>query len=205
MVTRDRAKRVVGRINKEAMRTSQVAYVVVRLLVRGEDFFLLRAHKKWGDFSLVGGHVEPHEAGNWFAAARREAEEELAPLKNRVDFALEPIALAPSHWGPLASRSAGGDLTNYEAAWFVLSFLRDPVTCLKALPNDEFMLVDRKLALASPTDGEVTTLLKRLDAVLPGGLDAIPLAWAESIPEESVPIRLRRASSPWGNRVVRVG
>jgi hypothetical protein len=182
------------------MRTSQVAYVVVRLPVGGRDFFLLRVHEKWGDWSLVGGHVEPWEEGDWFAAARREAEEELEPLRFGIDFTLEPIAEAPASWGPLESRSAGGTLTNYQAAWFALVFLRDPAVCLGRLPQRDFVLVDRELAVGAAADRKITSLLRRLDAALPNGVESVPHAWEPSIAEEALRLGIHRDSRPSDQR-----
>ena len=57
-------------------RHSKIAYVAARLrLPDGEDALLLRAHEKWGDFSLLGGHVESDELDDWTVTARREAAE----------------------------------------------------------------------------------------------------------------------------------
>jgi hypothetical protein len=183
------------------MRTSHVVYVAVRLVVGGRGFFLLQRHAKWGDWSLVGGHVEPYD-GDWLAAARREANEELTPLRAETDFTLERIAGAPSHWGPLESRSAHGAPTNYEAAWFALMFLRDPERCLNALPSDAFMLVDREVALGATCERKITSLLRRLDASLPGGLASVPVAWEKSVPVEAIHIDVRRGPSQADERSV---
>src|SRR5688500_1868159 len=104
-------------------RTSRIAYVLVRLLVGEKDCFLLRVHRKWGDWGLVGGHVEDDELSDWRRAAEREANEELEPLRLGMDFSLEPLDSAPESWGPVPSRSAGGVPTKYCAAWFTLQFL----------------------------------------------------------------------------------
>ena len=179
------------------MRTSKVAYVVVRLAIGGDEYFLMRVHEKWGDWSLVGGHLEPREAeaDDWLGAARRESEEELVPLRNGSDFTLEQLSVGLTSWGPQESRSAGGALTNYEAAWFVLRFVHDPVRSLERLRKNEFMLVDRRLVLAPRNDTEVTSLLKRLDGLLDGGIGAVPLSWRDSIAENAVPLGLRRSSA----------
>ena len=76
------------------------------------DYLLLNAHHKWGDWSPVGGHVEPCDA-DWCAAAVREASEELAPLRYGEDIEVDPDEIGRLEWGPVASRSAGGALTQY--------------------------------------------------------------------------------------------
>jgi len=167
-------------------RRSRLAYVVIRLAVGGRDCYLLRAHPKWGDWSLVGGHVEVDELSDWALAARREAEEELEPLRYGQDFKVVPIQNGPRQWGPVDSRSAGGASTVYEAEWFALVFLRDPEVCLARLPRDEFLLVDLELAVHPPFDAKVAPLLARLNQALPNGLASVPMAWTTSVDETPV-------------------
>ena len=176
-------------------RRSRLAYVVIRLAVDGRDCYLLRAHAKWGDWSLVGGHVELDELGDWALAARREAEEELEPLRYGRDFDVIPVPNGPKRWGPVESRSAGGASTVYEAEWFALTFLRDPVECLSELPRDEFLLVDLELAVHAPFDANVAPLLARLDQSLPGGLGSVPVAWHASLDETRVSTPVRHAAA----------
>ena len=175
-------------------RRSRVVYVVVRLRVAEEDYFLLLGHHKWGDWSLVGGHVEPNEADDWTRAAEREVQEELEPLRVGKDFTLERVLGAPERWGPVPSRSAGGELTQYEAEWFCLRFLVSPAECLSRLLTDDYVLVARKLATDDPESVNVASLLQRLDEGLRGGLDDVPLAWPDSI-EASERVRLLGASA----------
>lgn len=122
------------------MRHSDIAYVLIRLRSGGQDCFMLHRHPKWGDWSLVGGHVEEGEEDDWLKTAAREAEEELAPLTLGGDFTVEPLPVE-LHWGPCPSRSAGGAPTEYRAKYFVLRFLKDPREMLGALPESEFRLM----------------------------------------------------------------
>lgn len=101
---------------------------------------MLHRHPKWGDWSLVGGHVEQGEEDDWLKTASREAEEELAPLTLGGDFTVEPLPVE-LRWGPCPSRSAGGMPTEYRARYFVLRFLKDPREILDVLPESEFRLV----------------------------------------------------------------
>jgi 8-oxo-dGTP pyrophosphatase MutT (NUDIX family) len=171
-------------------RTSRIAYVLVRLLVGEKDCFLLRVHRKWGDWGLVGGHVEDDELDDWRRAAEREANEELEPLRLGVDFSLEPLDNAPESWGPVPSRSTAGVPTKYCAAWFTLQFLRDPVECLSELPDEEFLLVERDAALIA-AGGDVTALLARLERELPEGLSSVPLAWPYQLDRAAVASKIR--------------
>jgi 8-oxo-dGTP pyrophosphatase MutT (NUDIX family) len=122
-------------------RHSDLALVLARVDVDGTPHWLLRRHAKWGDWSLIGGHVEPGEGEDWTLTAVREANEELEPLTCGVDFVIEPLPLDVSSWGPVASRSADGAPTRYRARWFLARFLRDAAECLRRLPLGEFALV----------------------------------------------------------------
>ena len=122
------------------MRRSDIAYVIIALRKDGEDHLLLHRHAKWGDWSLVGGHVEPGEEHDWLVVARREAGEELAPLRAGEHFEVERIPLS-LEWGPEPSRSAHGEPTYYHAEYFVLRFTENPVELLRRLPSSDFRLV----------------------------------------------------------------
>lgn len=124
-----------------SVRQSDLALVLARVDVDGVPHWLLRRHPKWGDWSLVGGHVEPDEVHDWAATAVRESNEELAPLVCGVDIAIDPLLDEVSSWGPVPSRSAGGALTNYRVRWFQVRFLRDAVECLQRLPQGDFALI----------------------------------------------------------------
>jgi 8-oxo-dGTP pyrophosphatase MutT (NUDIX family) len=154
-------------------RHSDLAFVVARIAVDREPYWLLRRHAKWGDWSLVGGHVEDDERDDWLRAARREADEELDPLRVGVDFEVEPMATSATSWGPVASRSVAGTPTTYCVRWFVLSFLADPADCLAKLSPDDFLLVPESKLLHRDDVSAVTSRL--LDA-LRGDPASIPLA-----------------------------
>jgi hypothetical protein len=115
--------------------------------------------------------------GDWFAAARREAEEEMAPLKFGTDFTLEPIEGGPASWGPIDSQSARSEPTMYQAAWFALRFLQDPAVCLARLSPSAFLLVAKDTALGVSCDLKVSSLLRRLHDTRPEGLTTVRLAW----------------------------
>lgn len=158
-------------LKEQGFRRSDVAYVLARLRAQGRDYLLLHAHRKWGDWSLVGGHVEAWEAHDWREAAAREVQEEMAPLRSGADFSVEPLDVDPSEWGPVPSRSAGGALTKYKVRWFVLRFKSDPCALLGKLPSSEFKLVPIEQASA------LSSIAKRAVDVLPAGWHSLPLAW----------------------------
>jgi 8-oxo-dGTP pyrophosphatase MutT (NUDIX family) len=171
------------------VRQSNIAYVLIRLPTSDGPALLLRRHEKWGDWSLVGGHVEEGELDDWGLAAKREASEELEPLVAGQDFVVTPIHEEPITWGPEPSRSARGERTVYRIQYYALAFLHDPVALLGRLPAAEFLLVlegqlgSTPHALGSP--------VHRARRYLQGGLEAVPRAWPEDLDRRALPAGLR--------------
>jgi hypothetical protein len=154
----------------DGVRRSRVAYVLAKLKVRGQEYLLLNAHHKWGDWSLLGGHVEPSDSDFWSAAARETSEELYGE-----DVEVQRDQLACSEWGPVSSVSAGGAPTKYQACWYLLRFKSNPRACLAQLPGDEFRLV--RLSELNESS-EVSSIVKKLAQLLPGGWSALPLSWS---------------------------
>ncbi len=171
------------------MRHSHVVYVLIRLPTREGPALLLNLHEKWGDWSLVGGHVEDDEREDWALAAAREASEELEPLAAGRDFHVVPIHGEPFTWGPEASRSARGERTVYHIQYYALTFLHDPVALLERLPPGKFLLLpERELGTTTQLLGSP---VHRTQRYLQGGLDAVPLAWGEALDAEALRASLR--------------
>lgn len=166
----------------KAARRTDVAYVLAKLRVRGVDYLLLNAHHKWGDWSLVGGHVEPCDA-DWCAAAVREASEELAPLRYGEDIEVDPDEIGRLEWGPVASRSAGGALTEYRARCYALRFKSDPRACLSKLSDADFVLLPTSELANEP---RVSSVVERTAHLLRGWSE-LPLSWDADL--DDLPLR----------------
>jgi len=134
---------------------------------------LLIRSRKWGDWTFVGGHVEPNEKNDWARAAVRECNEELAPLRYGQDFILLPLLDQPIRWGPMPSKSAGGEPTIYTAQLFALRFLKTPAECLSRLSPDEFRIVPE----AGITEKGAASTTVALTARKLGSLDRTTFAW----------------------------
>lgn len=163
------------------MRNSELVLVLIRLKINADPYHVLIRHKKWGDWSLVGGHVEPGERNDWARAAVRECNEELVPLRFGEDFILLPLLDQPMRWGPLASKSANDEPTMYTAQVFALRFLRSPTECLAKLPSDEFSVV-RESEIISGQQGQDALTARALKRV-----DRGTLAWDATL--SSLPIQ----------------
>ena len=157
------------------MRHSDLVLVVATLDLENERHLLLRRHPKWGDWSLVGGHVEEDEKNDWARAAVRECNEELSPLVYGEDFSLLPLLDRPMKWGPVPSKSAGGELTTYSAQVFALRFLKSPRECLGALPPKDFRL-DKEGEIPVPGAEEMSLQARVLDKV-----ESRILAWEQCL------------------------
>lgn len=178
------------------MRHSNVVYVLIRLPTAAGPWLLLRRHRKWGDWSLVGGHVEEWELEDWGLAAAREAAEELEPLVTGEDFVVTPIHDEPITWGPEASRSAQGERTIYRIQYYTLAFLRDPVALLGRLPANEFLLIpEHELGSSEHMLGSPVHRARRF---LHGGLEAVPRAWAQELDPRALPSELRPLTTEHG-------
>jgi hypothetical protein len=183
------------------MRHSHVVYVLIRLPLPGGPSLLLRRHEKWGDWSLVGGHVEEWEMEDWGLAAAREATEELAPLVSGQDFVVQPIHPEPIKWGPEPSRSTQGQRTIYHIRYYTLVFLRDPVTLLGRLPAAEFLLVPER---AIDSTGDVLgSPVHRARRFLQGGFDAAPRAWPGELDPRAFPAGLQPVTPDPGAATMR--
>lgn len=165
-------------------RRSQIVYASARLQFGNEVYCLLRWHPKWGDWSLLGGHVEAHERDDWLAAVRREIDEELAPLRVGVDVEVGEVAV-PETWMESfrkESQSANGGPTQYDVRWFALRFISDPVECLRRVDS---------VKLVPETDALVRAIVDPQQAYLAFDAtrflrDWTPLAWPTSLPPDAL-------------------
>jgi hypothetical protein len=167
------------------MRHSELAHVVIRVPFGKQRYLLLRKNRKWHDWSLVGGHVEPGEEGDWACTAIRECEEELAPLKYMTDFIVVPLLRQPIRWGPVASRSAHGALTCYTAQLFALEFRRSPEECLARLPSEDFLMMPEERVPYANSGAGFLDVIRR---GLPTGFSQVPVSWQGTIDRAKISI-----------------
>lgn len=153
-------------------RRSAISVILFCLRVAHEDVLVLLRHQKWGDWGLVGGHIEDGE--DPLTCAAREAEEELAPLRVDVDMALEALGRSPIEWGPVYSRSARSP-TVYQAWFYSGRFLADPRFSLRRVRDRSMglVLVSRLNPTSWPED--ITNVLARFWEQ--HGSSAMPLSW----------------------------
>ncbi len=160
------------------MRYSDIAYVVIHLRMEGDDYLVLHRHLKWGDWSLVGGHVEPGEEADWRITAIRETQEEMAPLRFGHHFDIYPLDISAA-WGPAESQSAFGAPTMYRARYFLLRFFDDPGTLMRGLEPGQFRMFPRmRLRHEAGISFPVILLLDRLRR----GGRYLPFSWHLDLP-----------------------
>lgn len=173
------------------IRESALSFVLIKLKIENRDYFMFEKHKKWGDWGLVGGHVDPGEEGRWLVTATREANEELAPLHAGVDFRLSGLLQEPISWGPVQSKSAGGRVTRYTAQYFSLSFVVPPYEALNRLSRDRFLFVPEAHLAHGQWESDVADTLAELARTFWGGLAGVPLSWPDSLTEDEVHVQVR--------------
>ena len=169
------------------MRHSELALILIRLRINGDPCHLLIKHKKWDDWTFVGGHVEADERNDWARAAVRECNEELAPLRFGHDFTLLPLLDQPLRWGPVASKSAANEPTIYTAQLFALRFLRSPADCIGRLPRGDFRIV-READLVGRHEDPTAVTSRAIETV-----DRRTVAWDATL--SSLPIAVQPLSS----------
>lgn len=172
-------------------RRSSLALLFVRLPVGDQDYLLLMRHQKWGDWGPVGGHVEAGE--DWKNAADREADEELTPLRLGRDSEIVGLDMPLLNWGPVQSRSAGGQPTTYQAAVFGLRFLGDPVALLNRLPASSFLLVSVDRLTGSAWDPDIADSVAQVASGAHCGLSRVARAWPIALAPERMRIEVRPA------------
>jgi 8-oxo-dGTP pyrophosphatase MutT (NUDIX family) len=158
---------------------SRCAFVVIKLRMGGEDYFLMRRDPDWKDISFIGGHANKGESSNLERVARRELLEEVPALRSFKLIELVPLTNEIKH-GPVYSPSAKCDVV-YDLRFFLLRFGGSPEQVVKALgPRTPNILVHRDDLLA-PRKYRVAELVKVLDGSIPGGLRSMQHSWPEDL------------------------
>ncbi len=157
-------------------RHSHVSVVLFLLDIGGEAHLLLLRHWRWGDWSLVGGHMEGNETP--LQTAIRETEEELAPLRVHADIRVAPLFAEPVRWGPVLSRSAGTP-TRY-TVWFHYGvFLVDPDLALARVHGARLGYLPMTALTQARWPRDITDILARLRAA--EGFSRVPPAWPRPV------------------------
>jgi hypothetical protein len=177
---------------------SRVGFVVAKLLANGQPHFLMRKNRKWHDISFVGGHESRRDAHKLARAAYRELLEEVPSLRRKADFELEPLT-DEFCYGPIHSRSAE-NFVGYELQFFFLRFLTSPKGLIGSLTPRSSNILLPQTELLAPQRYEISGLVPLLERTFPGGLNAIPLSWAEDIGVVSTSCpQLRQIPLPLGS------
>ena len=158
---------------------SQCAFVVIKLQIAGEDYFLMRRDPDWKDITFIGGHANKGEKGNLERAARRELLEEVPALRSFKQIKL--VALTDEiTYGPVYSPSAKCEVV-YDLRFFLLRFGDNPKPVVTAMgPRTPNILVHRD-DLLTPRRYKVAQLVNVLDASIPGGFRSMQRSWPEDL------------------------
>lgn len=154
-------------------RETRCAFVVIKLKIDDEDYFILRRDKDWNDLNLIGGHQEAKDNGNFERTAKREMFEELSALRGKAQVALQPI-VEPFRYGPVWSQSAKCE-SLYQLMFFLAELDTEPSVLEKTLGARSMnYLVDSTSLKGAIQRKDVSAFLELLESKHPGGLEAIP-------------------------------
>jgi NUDIX domain len=164
---------------KDQPKQSRLGFVVVKLILDGENYFLMRKNLTWKDVSFIGGHEQPRDGGSLMRAARRELLEEVPGLRSFKSMDLMSLMENVAH-GPIYSESAAC-YVEYTMSFFLLRFRSDPKSILEALGARSLNVLIRESDLYTEGKYKIAGLFTRLNDVLPGGVRAIPYSWDEDL------------------------
>ncbi len=158
---------------------SRVGFVVIKLSVEGNAYFLMRVNDKWKDVNFVGGHEKERDSGNFEMTARRELWEEVPSIRGYKNIILE--ALTPVvDYGPIQSRSRGKGV-QYDIQFFLLKITEPPNVLVDSLGFRTKNIWVPECHLLNQGRIRVSGLVKFLDSIYPGGLRTIPYSSATDL------------------------
>jgi hypothetical protein len=158
---------------------SRCGFVVIKLQIAGEDYFLMRENKRWHDINFIGGHEKPRDKGSLSKAARRELLEEVPLLRKQRAFRLEAIT-DEVDYGPVFSKSAGREV-QYELQVFLVKFLCTPDSLLQGLGPRSANVLIRASEVLDRASHRISGLVALVDRSLKRGLRSIPMSWPEDV------------------------
>lgn len=162
-----------------APRKSRVGFVVIKLRVGETVFYLMRVNSKWKDINFIGGHDKRRDSGNLMSTARRELWEEVPSLRGYPRLNLEALS-GVVRYGPVLSRSKG-DQVEYEVQFFLLKIDQSPAALVELLSSRTRNVWVSEEELAHPGKYRLSSLVKLLDRVVPGGIRNIPFSSATNM------------------------
>lgn len=161
------------------LKQSRCAFVVIKLRIGGDDYFLMRRDPDWKDVSFIGGHASERDNGNLERAARRELLEEFPALRAFKVIELMPLTDEISY-GPVYSPSAGCHV-KYHLRFFLLKFGDSPMRAIDSLGRRTRNMLLRQADLLRPRRHRVAKLVSVLNDNVPGGLRSVPHSWSEDL------------------------
>ena len=76
----------------DSFKTSRCGFVVIKLVIDADIYFVMRRNQRWSDLNFIGGHERPADRGSLQRAAKRELLEEVPALRVWKDFELLPLS-----------------------------------------------------------------------------------------------------------------
>jgi hypothetical protein len=156
------------------LQKSRAGFVVVKLHVNEEAYYLMRVNPKWKDLNFLGGHQKGRDGGDLEKTARRELWEEVPLLRNAGD--LQFVQLTDLvQYGPIHSQSKGGNV-EYELKFFLLKLDKLPEGVVQMFGRRTKNVLVAEADLLHGQRFRVSGLVKLLDSIVPDGLRGLPFS-----------------------------
>lgn len=161
------------------LRQSRCAFIVIKLKIANDGWFIMRKNLKWKDINFVGGHEEEPDKHNREKTAKRELLEEIPALRGFRFYELEKLT-DELEYGPILSRSVLQE-TKYHIQFFFLRFVDKPKPLLESLHGRTLNILLSQNDLLTQKKERVSGLVQLLNNTLPGGLKSIPYSWSQDL------------------------
>ena len=162
----------------KTLRKSRCGFVIIKLKIEGEVYFLMREDSDWKDINFIGGHEEKRDRG-LIGAARRELLEEIPVLRPVKSFELMPLTSEINH-GPVLSLSAKCQV-DYVLQFFLLRLMANTELLFEGVSKRSPNLFVSEKDLLLGDFYRVSSLVNVLDKTLSDGLSSIPYSWPEDL------------------------
>ena len=158
---------------------SKCTFVIIKLKISNEEWFIMRRDSRWKDLNFIGGHEGPQDRGNRKKTAKRELLEEIPALRKIKSYQLEPLTAEIEH-GPIFSRSARCQV-KYLLQFYLLKFKDHPYILLESLRGRTLNIMINQRELISKRKHRISRLVEVLDDALTNGFNSIPYSWNEDL------------------------
>jgi hypothetical protein len=163
----------------DATRTARVGFVILKLRVEGATYYLMRFNPKWKDINFIGGHEKSRDTNDLKKTAQREFWEEVPSIRSYADVTLEALT-DTIDYGPVYSKSRG-DRASYVMQFFLVRMPESPNRLIEQLSSRSKNIWVPETEFLTTKNFHLSDLARFFAAVVPGGLESIPLSSTDDL------------------------